>query len=209
MSEQHPIETSIGNDNRHTMWCQDLEQMRHYCVCLWLKDSYEAGRISADDPHCDCAQAMNRGSCIAQKMRTEEVKAEHAIYFVPKEQVVVHTAETIDDKSESFKRGWNQVGSVLGKEDSNYELETKTTAFVAPKYKKVKKAKTDDIGITEMNMADVVSKAVKDEVNKTISKVDLVNMKKKVMALIKTDKSEAKKLFDRVKMIEKEYTITT
>lgn len=188
------INKSIGNQNRHSFWCDDLEQRRMYGGCLFLVEAYKAKRITADDPLSNCAIAMKKGRCNALKMREEEIKAGTSLYYAEPKPKIDRVNSGIDLKdNEGYQRGWNQVGRSMGEK----QTVVKRTPISIP----VKK-ESNDLVMGEFNIASVISSEVK-KVNSTSQvREQLAKIKRQIVTLMKTDPKRAKLLLEKAKKIE-------
>lgn len=186
--ENKPISASASSDNAHIFWCEPNEQRRHYYACLWLKDAFDAGRISVSDPYSDCARAIFDGKCTALRMREEELTACKAIYFTDKSAREDYSESKVTDE-ESYKRGWKQVGVAIGKD----KPEVKRASHVAAK---------GEQSIAAFNATDSITKAVKTDREVRLQKIQ--EAKKKIVEIAKTDIEAAKRLLEKVKSLEQQ-----
>lgn len=134
MSEEliYPVEASKSGKNAYYHRCDVRDQAVNYAVCLFTLEAIEEGRIK-EDQFSDCQGGCKNGTCDAIRMRRQEKKAGHALFY--KERILVNPANTrseaearanalvassgkYDLTNESFARGWAQVGSKLNKPDS-------------------------------------------------------------------------------------------
>ena len=143
---------SANGKNKHTFHCRYLTQTRYYCTCAHLSDAYIDGRLKSEI-HTDCAYAMDSGKCKGIEMRREEIEKGESIYFVERDNVNI---TKIDKSSESYKIGWNKVGSSLSKSVSD-DLHTKPREVFNPTVIKPKKDRTN------ITHADAINEAVKKE----------------------------------------------
>jgi len=202
MDDKLSVSESKGLGNNHTMWCDKHDQRRHYGACIWQVEAYDEDRLETGE-HNDCANAMCAGNCVAKKMREEEIAAGHAIYFREKNVVNKHESVVNTVKNDSYKRGWNQVGSSAGKTDDNYEVAGIPRAVV----KRIERHSDSAPIVKTVDMADVITKAVAEE-SKKISMAEFVKMKREVILLSKTNMAKAKKLLIEVKRIESNNLVT-
>jgi hypothetical protein len=189
------INKSAGVENRHSFWCDEHQQRRFYRTCLCLKDAYDAGRLNPDEAGQDCAQAMSRGNCNAYKMREEELTASKSIYFT--DVIVIEaSSKDVDKGSDSYQRGWAQVGASLGRGDKIAKnVERRITP--PPKIASVKK----DEGLFAGGIVDM-GKIITNEVKREKQKSELSEMKKEIARLCKTDIKAARELLVKAKKLE-------
>lgn len=188
------LDKSIGNQNRHSFWCDDLQQRRMYGGCLYLVDAYKAKRISADDPTSNCAIAMSKGQCNAFIMRDEEIAAGKSIYFVEAQAKPERVGSTADmSGDESYQRGWNQVGRSMGEKPV-----TVARRSIIP----IKTHTGDDLNIGSFDIASVISNEIKKENNKSSVTDQIQKIKREIVTIIKTDPKQAKLLLARAKQLE-------
>lgn len=184
------LDKSMGNQNRHSFWCDDLQQRRMYGGCLYLVDAYQAGRISASDPLSNCAIAMSREQCNALVMRQEEIDAGHALYYVDAKPKPEKMSSTIDD--ESYQRGWNQVGRSMGEVQPVIARRP-----IAPIEKR-----SDELNLGSFDIASVISNEVKKTNSKSVVTEQITKIKREIMTIIKTNPKRAKLLLDKAKQLE-------
>lgn len=199
MSEEIiPIERSATSENKHTFWCDYNSQRRHYYACLWLCDAYDAGRIVAEDVHGDCASAMQKGACNAYRMRQEERKENKAIYYAPSSKSSIESVSVTN--TDSYKRGWEQVGAALGKKS---EIPSRPNIAPLPKVTlrpvEPKREKDKPATPVAFNLASAITEAVKGHHDK---KQQLEAIRRKVAELFKTDKEAAKKMLAVARKLE-------
>ena len=169
MLEKIPVENSIGNQNRHTFWCDAHEQRRFYGVCLNVLDAYEGKRIVAEDEPGDCANAMCRGRCNAMMMRKEEIDKGEAIYFVQKADMP--EIKKVDRNSESYKIGWNKVPG------SNAESMPVERKYAAPTV-----SKKPALIAGDPDYSTLISDMASDEVQKGSTMIDKMKRLKMLKA---------------------------
>ena len=198
------IEKSVGNENRYTFWCDSHGQRRFYGVCLWMKNAYDEGRISADDPNSDCAQAIKCGSCVALGMRAEEIEANESLYFSERVKFPTSVSNptskvTLEISSEeSYMRGWNQVGQSLSSKKYD-DIKIKEREKIAVVHKKPKFA--DDIVIMDVNLSSIITnEAAKHDLPNL--KIKLSELKREIMAT-RTDSPKVRRLLTEAKKVEK------
>jgi len=187
------LDKSMGNQNRHSFWCDDLQQRRMYGGCLYLVDAYKAKRITATDSSQNCAIAMSRGQCNALKMRDEEIAAGKSIYFIEaqaKPERVGSVADMTGD--ESYQRGWNQVGKSMG------EIQPVVKRRLIP----VKRHSESEISLGGFDIASVISSEVKKANSKSSVTEQVLKIKREIMTIIKTDPTRAKLLLAKAKQLE-------
>jgi len=104
-----PFSMSAGGDNSFHINCKDLEQQKSYAACIHIE------KLSKTDPdsllYQDCFNAINRRSCEALKMRTEEKEAGCSLYYKKRRGVDVGHSKLKDDPS--YAIGWNKAGGKL------------------------------------------------------------------------------------------------
>lgn len=199
------IDKSIGNENRYTMWCDSHGQRRFYGVCLWMKNAYDAGRISADDPYSDCAKAIECGSCVALKMRAEEIEANKSIYF--SERVIFPESVTKEspknsldvNNEESYMRGWNQVGQSLSSTKcDNYKLKEREKFSITHKKPRFE---DDDTPIMNVDLSEMISSETAKYDDISNLKKELSNLKREILS--SKDALKTRHLLLKAKNLEK------
>jgi hypothetical protein len=189
------IDKSLGNQNRHSFWCDDLEQRRMYGGCLYLVEAYKAQRISASDPLQNCAIAMSKGKCNAFAMREEEIQAGRSLYYVDAKPKLerINTSSDIKE-TEGYQRGWNQVGRSMGEIQPVVKRQTVTP---------IKKLSEDDLTVSGgFDIASIISNEVKKANSKSQVTEQIQKIKREIVTLIKTDPKRAKQLLDKAKQLE-------
>lgn len=155
-------EASMRGDNTHIVKCSGVGQHRHYAVCLHFLHQKETEQLN-EGIFMDCQHALRHEKCDAVGMRDEELAAGKALYYDKRPPVkVVKTMAVnpprirVDKTSDSYKRGWNQVG---GKKSRDIDVNApKPMKPFAPKPKPV-----DEDVIVEMNAAAIVNTIQKEE----------------------------------------------
>lgn len=190
------VNMSKGGQNRFYMWCSEFEQKRAYGSCLCVKDGYDAGRLTASDPNNTCAASMSKGNCVAVKMREEELEAGKALYFTesrPKSEVTFRDINA--EGSESYQRGWNQVGKSMG------ESQPVVRKTVAPM--KMRGAKGDGADFGSVDMGALITSELKKEADNRLQVTQqLADMKREIMAIAKSDPAKARALIVKAKILQ-------
>ena len=189
------LDKSVGGKNRHSFWCNIHEQRRFYGSCLCLVNAYNAKRLNPDDRTQDCAIAMQKGRCEAVTMRDKEIEASKSLYYLdPVVREEIASSQSIDKESDSYKRGWAQVGASLGKGDTIPKRELPSKTFVDnPK-------KGEMFGMPDMS--SIISQEIKKENSNLQIKSELKEMKVKIIELSKTDINAARELLIKAKKLE-------
>ncbi|MGZ8953108.1 MAG: hypothetical protein ACXW0Q_00320 [Methylovulum sp.] len=199
------LDQSIGNNNRYTMWCDPLQQRRFYGGCLYLVNAYEAGRITADDRYCDCAQAMSKGNCNAIRMRQDEIAAGKSLYFQEAQIRPERLSSGNVENNESYQRGWDQVGRALG-EDIPINVVRRPTVNKAMPKGEIKIGSMDVAALISREVQKEALKSVTDDLTTDLSKqsstTELVQLKREIVTVAKTDPKRARQLLVRVKTLE-------
>lgn len=138
-----PIEASQSGKNAYYHFCHIRGGQQSYAVCLHILKAIDEQRISKGQFE-DCQRACTRDDCDARRMRAEEIKAGHALYY--KQRLVF---EPVTDRPEvdqsnrssgkydltnpSYARGWASVGRALGKESTGKNIQHKPAFKNPPK----------------------------------------------------------------------------
>jgi len=159
------ISLSKGGKNSHYFHCDYHEQRRAYGVCLHLI----AGRDTTPDSDSErtCVKAMKCGACQAMKMKRLEELAGGAVFYRPQlgtpERPYASGQEpdgnrsVVDRNSDGYRRGWESVGRVLGKEHALPKVEPSISKVgnIASEEKRDKFA-------MQPSMADAINKKVQE-----------------------------------------------
>lgn len=193
------LNKSVGGANRYTFWCDYYEQRRYYGACLSLKDAFDNKRIRPEESGQSCANAMNKGNCEACNLRAKEVDAGRSLFFVDElTREATLSSKDIDKGSDSYQRGWAQVGASLGKGD---KLPKSAYKRVETQPRPIQK-KDEGMFSTSVDMASVISNEIKKEKLKSEISLKLTAMKKEIALLAKTDLKAAKELLVKAKKLE-------
>ena len=189
----------VGNDNRYSFWCEFHEQRRFYGVCLWLKDAYEKGRISAADPLCDCARAMEESKCTALKMRREEEEKAEVLFYTERTETNNTESEDKLRKSFGYKIGWNKVGTEIGKESGNMKLPYSGKVS----HKQKEKPNKSEIEVMDFSISSTINEQIEAEKELKSKREELRELKGKILSAMKTDRILAKSLLEKAKELER------
>lgn len=159
-----PVEASMSGGNTCYLHCPSLNRRSNYGVCLYTIRAHNEGRLSEAS---DCNSLVGRGLCEALSYQKKEQEAGRALYFKAREiktvtieegekPAAVITSPTRPD-SESYMRGWNQVG------ERESTKRTKPAKAAAPK-PTVKKSEI--FGTEAVDLSDAVNEAVKSDIEK-------------------------------------------
>ena len=201
------LSKSVGGQNRYILWCNAHQQKRMYGVCLFLKDAFDNERLKPDagHPQGDCATAMLKGNCVAIKMREEELAACKSLYFTEAQirtERIVRQGDIEDN--ESFQRGWNQVGRSLGKE-APVQVKSKS---VAKRIDAQTKPKEEGfLSIKTVDMAQLITTEVGKENDKSLKRERILELKREIVKIAKTEKERARELLAEVKQLEVEMAV--
>lgn len=79
--EVYPVSASALPSNAHHIHaCRIIGQSQPYAACLKRIADFEAGEIQ--EAYTECRRAIGGPACDAWKMRAEEAKAGHALYYL-------------------------------------------------------------------------------------------------------------------------------
>ena len=182
--EKLPLSMSVGTDNTTTLWCSYLEQRRLYGACLFLKDSYDAGRLQPGGIY-DCANAMHACKCDAVKMREEEIKAGHALHYTP--------------RTKHMQRATGGIGSLLSGK-YNRLPETSRQAPTAKDDPKKLSLKSNTGSV-----AKVVTKVALEENEKSEAKKRLIQIRDQVKEMGDGDSDLKKALMKEAMQLKNKY----
>lgn len=181
-SESLPIEISMGGKNKHTHWCEPLEQRRHYGACLHAIETLSGVEDSEGTIKEDCARQIGRGTCPAINMRKAEVSAGKALFYKSSSAVEVPKEYRADKSSPSYVRGFNQVpGSKVENLSPPKDKIAATTSVERVAPKPIKKDKKEEFEspdyanlVTDMakKEGEVTVFAAGDKVGKTTISTD-------------------------------------
>jgi hypothetical protein len=189
--EKLDVSLSVGGKNRFALWCKEHDQRRFYGSCLCLVDSYKSGRLDGNNPVNTCAVAMQHGRCPAMGMREEELTKGEAIYYTPPVQISAYEGSNVDKTSESYIRGWNQVGTSVGRTDENVAT-----------VKKKEMTKVSTVSLKQSTMAEVISAELKKEQVRNAKIAELKKMKDEIAELVKTNPSQARSLLAKAQELK-------
>jgi hypothetical protein len=190
------VNKSIGGQNRYTFTCDYVEQKRYYGVCLWLMKSFEEGKLQFDERREDCGTAMKCAKCPAMKMRAEEIAADKAIYYTDPENPPAPSTSKVDKTSPSYIRGWNQVGSSIGREDSNIKQTIPTKVAAKPQPKQAQ------AGVLNADVGALISAELKKEKLRSEAIQELKRLRDEIQEVMKTNPTKARELLLKAKTIK-------
>jgi hypothetical protein len=155
-----PKELSVGGQNRYYFFCDYYGQRRAYGGCIHLLDA-EVKPVGGTPDELTCWKAMQSDRCKAKTMRALEEAVDGSVFYSPRRGTIDHpfADETVlgevlskDYKqTESYLRGWNQVGRALNKPDK--PVSTPKTIE-----KKVEQTPEPKIKIEQGTLADAINK---------------------------------------------------
>ncbi|WP_429236564.1 hypothetical protein [Aeromonas salmonicida] len=156
-----PVDASRSGKNTVYHHCGQLERRASYGVCLFTLECFDKGKLRSDS---DCYQPISSGSCSAIALKAREIEAGRALFFKERAiPVVVHTEEPAvvitgptKPESESYMRGWNAAGRLVG--ESRQARKPSPAPRPTPK-PAVKTASERLFGVKESTLADAVSTA--------------------------------------------------
>jgi hypothetical protein len=187
------VDKSIGGQNRYTFTCDYVEQKRYFGVCLWLIKSFEEGKLQYDTRREDCGTAMKCGKCPAVKMRAEEIAANKAIYYTDPQNPPAQASIKVDKTSPSYIRGWNMVGSAVGREDSNIEQKIPAKIPARPPSKAV---------VANVDVGTLLSAELKKETAKHEAMSQLRAISAQIKEIMNSDPAKARELLIKAKAIK-------
>jgi hypothetical protein len=166
MTEQvYSLEDSLKGNNTVYIPCEFRQCRQNYAICLNIHKAYKEGRRKPDDY---CTTEIAKGICPALKMRQEEIEAGHALYYIPRKEVVVperpktYIVPVSVKDSPGYKRGYDAAGDTL---TGKTPVKQRTVQPIQPPKPKKLEA---------MDMAGVVSQMAKEHSEKTVENVKSV-----------------------------------
>lgn len=160
-----PKELSVGGQNRHYFFCDYYGQRRSYGSCIHLLNA-EKQPLDMGSDELTCWKAMRSDRCKAQTMRQLEEAVDGSVFYSPRvgtldrpfaDQTVLGDVVSQDyKKSESYMRGWNQVGNALNKPNKPAQEPKQPKPTIVPK--KAEQA----VVVEQGTLADAINNAVKE-----------------------------------------------
>lgn len=160
-----PKELSVGGQNRHYFFCDYYGQRRAYGSCIHLL-SAEKSAPEMDSNELTCWKAMRTGKCKAKTMRQLEEAVNGAVFYSKRRGTLDHPFEDQTvlgevlsqdyKKSDSYLRGWNQVGNALNKPAKPTQEPKQSKPIVAPKQA------DPGVSVEQGSLADAINKTVRE-----------------------------------------------
>lgn len=113
IAEEHPIAASRSGNNTVFHHCDIYQGRPSYASCLHVMDHAAAGINAELRPECHAAIA--KGTCPAQAMRKEELKAGRALFFVNYQDLVVQRKIAQDAAADTVLFGRRAKETTKGK----------------------------------------------------------------------------------------------
>lgn len=201
----HPLGASKRGDNTLYIGCDSnpgVSFRSSYAVCLNMIALRRADKRTNEDL---CSRPIDKGECPALKMQREEEEAGHALYYLPRKPAAIPDRpekSTFIDEADikdwaAYARGWNAVGTSLNKTEGNKHIpvnQSRRTEFKP--VKPVAAAVVPEFGIESMLNEMMQEHATGKE--ETITLAEFKRQRDQIQEIVKTDKAEAKRIYDRL-----------
>lgn len=181
-----PVEKSRSGTNAFYHFCPIRGAQQNYGLCMHILHAIDEGRVG-NDSFVDCQRACTRRDCDALKMRDEEIKAGHALYYKPRtninpvnsrpekeaqESALIVSSGKYDLNNPSYARGWHSVGSGTKSGPSSRGEDAQANGSkTAPRRAPPKPTPTPPkpkSGFIEAGMADLVNAIASEEKAKPV-----------------------------------------